>query len=381
MILPRRHFIAGASSLVLAGSWASEVVANSRLKKNLIVIMLRGGMDGLTAVPFIGDQKLANLRPTINVKKAHKIDGAFAIHPSLGHFKAQWDKGKAAILHAASIPYTGRSHFEGQNVMQTGGLSPYAEDTGWLGRGMEAAQMKALSISLPMPLLLRGNGDNDNFYPSNRPMPSADILKLLEESYHGEDGLAKAMAKIRARPLSMNMDGGGDDANIDKLAKIAAQQMREADGPSVAVFDLGGFDTHSFQGGDRGQHADELQKYDRAIAMLSNELGEAYNQSLIVTLTEFGRTVAQNGGSGTEHGYGTAVLMTGGLLPSSRIITDWPGLAKKALYEGRDLAATIDARAAYASIMGHIFDRDHQFMCREAFFGADLPDMTKAIFG
>lgn len=380
MILPRRHFIAGASSLVLAGSWSTDVAANRRVKKNLIVIMLRGGMDGLTAVPFIGSQRLAELRPTINVQKAHKIDGAFALHPSLRHFKAQWDIGKAAILHATSIPYTGRSHFEGQNIMQTGGLTPYAEDTGWLGRGMEAAEMKALSISLPMPLLLRGNGDNDNFYPSNRPMPSADILKLLEDSYHGEDGLAAAMAKIRARPVSMVM-GGGDDDNIEALAKIAAQQIKEAGGPSVAVFDLGGFDTHSFQGGDRGQHADELQKYDRAIGVLHRQLGEAYDHSLIVTLTEFGRTVAQNGGSGTEHGYGTALLMTGGLLPSSRVIGDWPGLDKKALFEGRDLASTTDARAAYASIMGHIFDRDHQFMCRTAFFDEALPDMTKKIFG
>lgn len=380
MILPRRHFIAGASSLVLAGSWTTDVAANRRVKKNLIVIMLRGGMDGLTAVPYIGNQRLAELRPTINVQKAHKIDDAFALHPSLSHFKAQWDIGKAAILHATSIPYTGRSHFEGQNMMQTGGLTPYAEDTGWLGRGMEAAEMKALSISLPMPLLLRGNGDNDNFYPSNRPMPSADILKLLEDSYHGEDGLEAAMAKIRARPVSMVM-GGGDDDNIEALAKIAAQQIKEASGPSVAVFDLGGFDTHSFQGGDRGQHADELQKYDRAIGVLHRQLGEAYDHSLIVTLTEFGRTVAQNGGSGTEHGYGTALLMTGGLLPSSRVIGDWPGLDKKALFEGRDLASTTDVRAAYASIMGHIFDRDHQFMCRTAFFDEALPDMTKKIFG
>lgn len=380
MILPRRHFIAGASSLVLAGSWATDVVANRRPKKNLIVIMLRGGMDGLTAVPYIGNQRLAELRPTINVQKAHKIDGAFALHPSLRHFKEQWDLGKASILHAASIPYTGRSHFEGQNVMQTGGLTPYAEDTGWLGRGMEAAELKALSISLPMPLLLRGNGDNDNFYPSSRPMPPADVLKLLEDSYHGEDGLTAAMAKIRARPVSMVMGGGGDD-DIESLAKIAGQQMKDTGGPSVAVFDLGGFDTHSFQGGDRGQHADELQKYDQAIGVLHRQLGEAYNHSLIVTLTEFGRTVAQNGGSGTEHGYGTALLMTGGLLPASRVIGDWPGLENKSLFEGRDLAATRDARAAYASIMGHIFDRDHQFMCRTAFFDATLPDMTKEIFG
>ena len=380
MILTRRHFIAGSSSLMLAGNWASDVIANQRVKKNLIVIMLRGGMDGLTAVPYIGNNQLADLRPSINVEGAHKIDGSFALHPILRNFKSQWDEGTAAILHASSIPYTGRSHFEGQNLMETGGLTPYNDYTGWLGRGMESAGMKALSISLPMPLLLRGNIDNDNFYPSKRPMPSADVMALLAQSYHGEDGLMRAMAKVRARPVSM-ATGSGDNKDIDSLAKTAALQIRQEGGPSVAVFDLGGFDTHSFQGGDKGEHANELEKYDRAIGTLKRYLGTAYGDTIIATLTEFGRTVAQNGGSGTEHGYGTALLLAGGLLPSSRILGDWPGLNKEALYEGRDLAATIDVRAAYASVMGHVFDRDHQSMCRDAFYGANLPNLTKAIFG
>jgi uncharacterized protein (DUF1501 family) len=380
MSITRRHFIAGSSSLMLAGNWASDVIASQRNKKNLIVIMLRGGMDGLTAVPFIGNNQLADLRPSINVEGANKIDGSFALHPILKNFKSQWDEGTAAILHASSIPYTGRSHFEGQNLMETGGLTPYNDYTGWLGRGMESAGMKALSISLPMPLLLRGNIDNDNFYPSKRPMPSADVMALLAQSYHGEDGLMRAMAKVRARPVSMAA-GSGDNKDIDSLAKTAALQIRQEGGPSVAVFDLGGFDTHSFQGGDKGEHADELEKYDRAIGTLKRYLGTTYGDTIIATLTEFGRTVAQNGGSGTEHGYGTALLLAGGLLPSSRMLGDWPGLKKEALYEGRDLAATIDVRAAYASIMGHVFDRDHKLMCSDAFYGANLPDLSKAIFG
>ncbi len=380
MIIPRRHFIQGSASLMLAGNWATDVLANQRAKKNLIVIMLRGGMDGLTAVPYIGNNQLSDLRPNISVEGGQKIDGSFALHPGLKNFKSQWDDGQAAIFHASSIPYTGRSHFEGQNLMETGGISPYAENTGWLGRGMEAAGMKALSISLPMPLLLRGNSDNDNFYPSKRPMPSADVMAVLAQSYHGQDGLIEAMSKVRARPVAMNM-GGSDDPDIEALAKIAARQMAQDGGPSVAVFDLGGFDTHSFQGGDRGQHARELKKYDLAIGSLKRHLGTSYDDTLVVTLTEFGRTVAQNGGSGTEHGYGTALLLSGGLLASSRLIGDWPGLKKSALYEGRDLAATIDARAAYASIMGYVFDRDHKAMVKDAFFGADLPDLTKQIFG
>ena len=147
------------------------------------------------------------------------------------------------------------------------------------------------------------------------------------------------------------------------------------------MFDIGGFDTHAGQGGDRGEHAQQLGKFDRIIGTLESDLGDVFDDTIIISLTEFGRTLEQNGGSGTEHGYGTAILMAGGLLPQSQIIGDWPGLKKNKLFEGRDLDATIDARAVYASVIARVLGTDHKEVVRDAFFGADLPDMTTRIFG
>jgi uncharacterized protein (DUF1501 family) len=179
----------------------------------------------------------------------------------------------------------------------------------------------------------------------------------------------------------MNMRKGLGDQDVWGLAKIAAKQLADPGGPSIAVFDIGGFDTHSRQGGDHGEHAEQLKQFDNVIGALYENLGNAFSNTIIVSLTEFGRTVEQNGGSGTEHGYGTAILMAGGLLPESRIIGDWPGLKKKDLFEGRDLNATIDARAVYASITARVLGTEHKKVVKDAFFGADLPDMTKRIFG
>ena len=171
------------------------------------------------------------------------------------------------------------------------------------------------------------------------------------------------------------------DKDMNGLAKIAAQQLSDPKGPSVAIFDIGGFDTHADQGGDNGEHAKKLKQFDDLIGTLKKQMGKEFDNTIIASLTEFGRTISQNGGSGTEHGYGTAILMAGGLLPKSQIIGDWPGLEKKNLFEGRDLDSSIDARAVYASILARVLDRDHKGIVRNAFFNANLPDMTQRIFG
>ena len=157
-------------------------IANFLIKKNLVIIMLRGGMDGLTAVPFIGNNILRNARPDIGVDKPIKITPDFALHPQLKKFKKLWDKNKASVFHATSIPYTGRSHFEGQYLMESGGTVPYYDKTGWLGRALETANKKSLSISLPMPLILRGGKDLDNFMPSANRLPDDETLKILAEA-------------------------------------------------------------------------------------------------------------------------------------------------------------------------------------------------------
>ena len=232
-----------------------------------------------------------------------------------------------------------------------------------------------------MPLILRGGEDLDSFMPSKNRLPSDETLKLLEKDYKNDEFLSNVLSTIRKRPIAMMEPKSRSDKDMNGLAKIAAQQLSDINGPRIAVFDIGGFDTHADQGGDFGQHGKQLQQFDNVIGTLRDQMGHSFNNTIIVSLTEFGRTMNQNGGSGTEHGYGTAILMAGGLFPKSRIISDWPGLKKKDLFEGRDLNSSVDARSIYATIMARVLDTDHKKIVKDAFFNSDLPDMTKRIFG
>ena len=376
MTITRREFVAGVGSITLLASPVFNVRAAGLQKRNLVIIMLRGGMDGLTAVPP-RDRRLNSARPDILVKKTQKLTSDFDLHPSLETFHELWRAGQAGVVHATNIPYTKRSHFEGQNLMESGGHVPYGESTGWLGRGLEAAELGGLAISLPMPLLLRGKVVQDNFYPTHMSMPYKPELTTIAGSYPEGSALRKAMEKVISRPKSMMQRSNSNDAA--DLADTAATELARVDGPRVAVFDLDGFDTHAAQGGDDGAHGEKLSDYGEIINRLRDGLGDAFDNTLILTLTEFGRKLDQNGGYGTEHGYGTAVMMAGGLVKQT-IYTDWPGLKSKELFEGQDLNATIDARAVYCSAMAACFDVDFAYMRKHTFWDEPLPDLTDALF-
>ena len=376
MTITRRQFIAGTSSLTLLGSPLFNARAAKLEKRNLVIIMLRGGMDGLTAVPVL-DPLLDKARPDIQVEGLLKLSPDFSLHPKLQHFHKLWRNNKAAIVHATNIPYQLRSHFDGQDLMESGGHVPYKERTGWLGRGIKAAELQGLALSLPMPLLLRGSESPDNYYPTGLKMPPPEMLDRIAQSYQGDDEIAAVMKSIQMRPRSMMINRGRD---AKQLANQAAKQLAQIDGPRIAVFDIGGFDTHAAQGGADGQHGEKLQDFDRVLRNLSDGLGDALDDTLILTLTEFGRKLEQNGGYGTEHGYGTAILMAGGLVKKPQIHSDWPGLKRKNLFEGQDLMATIDARSVYCSAMASCFQVDFDYLRRQAFFGDSLVDLTDTLF-
>ena len=377
----RRNFLIGGSTTLFLSGFFPKLSLASIEKKNLIVISLRGGMDGLTAVPVIGDKRLKKLRKRLILENTLKLNSDFALHPKLEIFHQLWKKDKAAFVHATNIPYTGRSHFDGQNLMETGAHTPYTEKTGWLGRGLLASDIigKGLAISLPMPLLLRGVPQNNNFFPS----PDFVQTKLIDYIYNEFSGehnelIRSTFDTIKKRPISMQTATNSDDR--DKLALEAAKQLKDPNGPRVAVFELDGFDTHAAQGGVDGAHADELEEVNNIVNILYKNLGTSFDNTLIVTLTEFGRTIKQNGANGTEHGYGSVILMAGGLLKKSQVYTDWPGLKKKNLFEGRDLDSTIDSRAVYNSAMSVCFNKDPDFLRREVFWGDNLPDLSQELF-
>jgi len=386
MKITRRDFLKGTATTLFLAGFNLPALASSSRKKNLVVIMLRGGMDGLCAVPVIGDKNFEKRRKSILIENAIKLNSDFALHPRLIGFNKCWNDNTGSIVHAASIPYTQRSHFEGQNLMESGGRTPYQEKTGWVGRTMKLANLQGdgLALSLPMPLLLRGIPKNNNYFPGRGRLPRERTLELLRSVYaeSSEDELLEMMNYIKKRKNEEMMGGTmrrGKRENKN-LARQAAIYLRKSDGPRVAVFEVNGFDTHAAQGGVDGSHTKSLVEMDEIINNLKDNLQEAYKDTIILTVTEFGRTIKQNGGNGTEHGYGTAIFMAGGLLKKSQVHTDWPGLKRKELYDGRDLNATIDARSVYASAMSTVFDLDFKRIQKDVFWGEDLQNLSDKLF-
>ena len=379
MKINRRDFLktTAMTSLYFAGFGLPTFASQN--KKNLVVIMLQGGMDGLCAVPVKDDKNFQKLRSKINLDKTLALTSDFDLHPALENFKSLWDQNNASVFHATSIPYKERSHFEGQNLMMTGGRVPYKHKTGWLGRGMKLAGLKGngLALSLPMPLLIRGVPLNDNYYPIRSSLPNKGLLNIIEGEFeqYSESDLSATLSMVKKRKF--NSYAG---KNNSSLAREAGQQLSDPNGPRVAVFQVGEFDTHAAQGGVHGTHADCLREYDQILRGLKASMGSAFKDTLILTLTEFGRTIKQNGGNGTEHGYGTAVLMAGGLIKKSEVHADWPGLKKKELFQGRDLNATVDARSIYASAMSTVFDVEFERIQKDVFWGEDLQNLSDKLF-
>ena len=386
MKISRRDFLKGTATTLFLAGFNLPALASSSKKKNLVVIMLRGGMDGLCAVPIIGDKNFEKRRKSILIENTIKLNSDFALHPRLIGFNKCWKENSGTIVHATSIPYTQRSHFEGQNLMESGGRVAYQEKTGWVGRAMKLANLQGdgLALSLPMPLLLRGIPKNNNYFPTDGRLPRKDTLDLLKSVYadSSEDELLEMMNFIKKRKDEQIMGGasGRGKRKNKNLARQAAIYLRKSDGPRVAVFEVNGFDTHAAQGGVDGTHTKCLVEMDEIINNLKDNLQEAYKDTIILTVTEFGRTIKQNGGNGTEHGYGTAIFMAGGLLKKSQVHTDWPGLKRKELYDGRDLNATIDARSVYASAMSTVFDLDFKRIQKDVFWGEDLQNLSDKLF-
>jgi len=386
MKISRRDFLKGTATTLFLAGFNLPALASSSRKKNLVVIMLRGGMDGLCAVPVIGDKNFEKRRKSILIENAIKLNSDFALHPRLIGFNKCWNDNTGSIVHATSIPYTQRSHFEGQNLMESGGRVAYQEKTGWVGRAMKLANLQGdgLALSLPMPLLLRGIPKNNNYFPGRGKLPREATLDLLRSVYaeSSEDELLEMMNYIKKRKNEEMMGGTMNHGKRENknLARQAATYLRKSDGPRVAVFEVNGFDTHAAQGGVDGSHTKSLVEMDEIINNLKDNLQEAYKDTIILTVTEFGRTIKQNGGNGTEHGYGTAIFMAGGLLKKSQVYTDWPGLKKKEMYEGRDLNATIDARSVYASAMSTVFDLDFKRIQKDVFWGEDLQNLSDKLF-
>ncbi len=372
-LLSRRRFVAGTALAGLLGGASSLSFAGSGglAGNRFVLVILRGGMDGLGAVPAIGDPDFAAARgPLAQYGSAPlALDTTFALHPQLIELHAMYGRGEAAVVHAVGLAYRERSHFDAQQVLESGGTRPYELATGWLGRSLAASGSRGIALNTSVPLVLRGNAAIDTWAPSTLPDPSADLVARLERMYAGDPALATALERARALHLDAPppQDGAtmGDamtaamtpgatrPGNFVVLARRAAEFLGQPIGPQAAVLELGGWDTHANQANPNGALTNSLRQLDAGLAALRSGLvqSDAWNRTVVVVASEFGREVAVNGTLGTDHGTGGAAFVLGGAVRGDRLVGDWPGLAKAKRFEGRDLRMTTDLRAVLKGVL------------------------------
>lgn len=345
----------------------------------LIVIVLRGALDGLSAVGPVGDPDYAGLHGDIALSltgphAALPLDGFFAVNPAMPIFARLFKANQAAVVHAAATGYRERSHFDGQDVLESGFAGPGNVATGWLNRTLESlpagdrvATLGGLAVGPSTPLVIRGAAPVLGWAPQSLPAPAGDLAaRVLDLYQHRDPVLAVALQKgldadrmaldDQMGAKSMKPKGGLDSAaGMRQAAQGAAKLIAADDGPRVAALAFDGWDTHVNEGGATGRLATLLGGLDGAFEEFEKGLGERWKDTAIVTITEFGRTARINGTVGTDHGTGTVVLLAGGAIKGGRIIADWPGLKPAQLYQQRDLAPTSDVRAVLKGLLADQF--------------------------
>lgn len=369
--------------LAAGAAWFScggVAYAAAPTEQRFVFVILRGAMDGLTAVPPLGDPSYAAARGAMAMAMAGDgqclpLNNLFALHPALPTLHALYQKQQAIIIHAVASPYRERSHFDAQDVLENGMSQAHAAQNGWLGRALSAMNsVKGMAVGQNIPLALRGGGDVSSWSPSYLPEAESDLLTRLGDLYQDDKVLAPALHEALAADALADeaMDGSGDGKpkrgkNFPALAKAAGAFLAAPDGPRLAVLEIGGWDTHAGQGTFKGRLAGNLTQLDNGLAALQQALGAAWGQTAILCATEFGRTVAANGTGGTDHGTGGAAFVLGGAVKGGKVLADWPGLASNQLYQNRDLRPTTDLRAVMKGLLAGQFGMDSTLLATKVF--------------
>ena len=384
----RRSLLATGATLTLLAPFARLATAAPNPDARLVLIILRGGLDGLAAVPPYAEPAYAQLRGPIALAKPGSdggvldLDGTFGLHPALTNLHAMYRAREALVLHATATPYRDRSHFDAQNVLEAGSIAPSGADGGWLNRALGALDdagnaRDAVALADSVPLVLRGELAVSSWAPSRLPVAGDDLLVRLRQLYWAADpALAQTLydaLEVRAivgDTSEQRMDGRAG-LSVAPLASAAARFLASADGPRIAVLDAGGWDTHANQGGAQGPLAQRLRGLDDGLQLLKSELGTVWQQTTVLVVTEFGRAAAVNGTRGTDHGTAGCAFLVGGAVAGGRVLGDWPGLAARDLHEGRDLRATTDLRALFKAVLHERFDLGEAALARTVFPASD----------
>jgi uncharacterized protein (DUF1501 family) len=366
-MITRRRFLALAASSGGALFIPQISFAEAETDRRFIFVIQRGAADGLHILAPYAEPEYAKLRGPFaaEIDNATKLDASFALHPALVETAKMYKAGEALFVHAVASAYRDRSHFDGQNVLETGGRAPYELKDGWVNRLTALIpKQKAAPIALAptVPMALRGPAETTSYAPSALPEPNDDLLARVGLLYQRDPLLHPLWsAAIETRNMATKEGGAQDPA---ALGKLAATFLARANGPRIAMIETSGWDTHTQQA---ARLARLLGGFDAMLAAMRGGMGKAWANTTVLVATEFGRTAAENGSGGTDHGTAALVMLIGGAVKGGRVIADWPGLSQSALYENRDLKPTMSLDALIAGAAGESFSLDPQLVMRAVF--------------
>jgi uncharacterized protein (DUF1501 family) len=397
---PTRRGFLGTGAALAAWAYMPRAASAAGRDPRFVTIVLRGALDGLSAVAPVGDPDYAALRESIALstsgdRPAIPLDGFFALHPAMPEFARLYKAGSALVVHATATPYRDRSHFDGQDVLESGQPGPGMTDTGWLNRvlsalprGERVATPGGLGVGAVTPLVMRGPAKVLGWAPDSLKKADDDTARRVLALYqHADPPLADALSLgLRTGEMASGMGAGAKPAGMATAEGMrsasagAAALLARDDGPRVAALAFDGWDTHAEEGVASGRLAQLLAGLDGAIATFERTLGPAWGETVILVITEFGRTARVNGTVGTDHGTATVAFLAGGAVKGGRVVADWPGLKPAALFEERDLAPTRDLRTVIKGVLADHLGLSQTVLGHSVFpETADLPPLPGLI--
>lgn len=379
--LSRRRLLHAALGLPSAFAAAPLALAASPAAlgdRRFVLVILRGGLDGLCAVPAMGDPDFERARGVLASAQGsdaapRSLDGFFGLHPLLPNLHAMYQQKDMLVVHAVATAYRAHSHFDAQNMLETGAATPFALRTGWLSRAVHLlapqAADTAMALGPTLPLVLQGPARVSSHAPQHPRNVDDDLLLRLKRMYARHEALSATLQRAESG-LDLAQRAGNDGASarthpLVASAQAAARLLALDSGPRVAVLEADGYDSHATQGSLIGIPARELRQLDAALLALRTGLGAAWSSTVVAVVTEFGRTVAPNGSGGTDHGIGAAMFLIGGAVAGGRVVADWPGLKRAQLHDGRDLRATVDVHAVLAGALASHWRTDARALARD----------------
>lgn len=368
-MMERREFLAySLAGTTMLGSTRLAWAAPAESQRRLVFILQRGAADGLHTIAPVGDPGFRTLRRQLadEFEAAPKLDGMFALHPAMERSAQFYKQGELCAVHAVASAYRSRSHFDGQNLLEIGADRPYARPDGWMNRlvGLLPGDPVGMAVSPVLPPAMMGPNRTTSYAPSRLPDPSTDFLARIDSLYQSDETLHGLWQEsVRTRSLAEGIEAG-NGRNAAQVGSLAAKLMKAEGGARVMMIETSGWDTHN---GQRGRLNRELGNLDRLVGTLRDDLGDIWNDTLVIVATEFGRTAALNGTMGTDHGTASAAMFYGGSLNGGKVHSDWPGLKAADLYEGRDLKPTTSLEAEIIRRVSSHFALDPDLAARTLF--------------